>query len=83
MFLRVDWAALAGSGLLLGNLATLLRGLREGLSKIVIRNNEKFHNTAGISFTKGVLTFDHRPEANIDQGLERAKGLQQALEAGL
>jgi hypothetical protein len=57
--------------------------LREGLSKIVIRNDGEFHNTAGISFTNGVLTFDHRPEANIYEGLERAKGLQRALESGL
>ena len=57
--------------------------LREGLSKIVIRNKGEFHNTAGISFTDGVLTFDHRPYTNIDYGEERAKGLRQALEAGL
>lgn len=57
--------------------------LREGLSKIVVRNAGEFHNTAGISFTDGVLTIDHRPDANIDYGEERAKGLQRALESAL
>jgi hypothetical protein len=57
--------------------------LREGLSKIVIRNAGQFYSTAGISFTDGVLTFDHQPHANIDYGQERAEGLQRALESGL
>jgi hypothetical protein len=57
--------------------------LREGLSKIVIRNTGEFYSVAGISFTDGVLTFDHKPHTNIDYGEERAKGLQRALEAGL
>jgi hypothetical protein len=30
----VDWAALAGSGLVTGNLATLLRGLREAVAQV-------------------------------------------------
>ena len=30
----VDWAALAGSGLLLGNLAVLLRGLRDAVAQV-------------------------------------------------
>ncbi len=50
--------------------------LREGLSKIVIRNT-------GISCTDGVLTFDHKPQTNIDDGEERAKGLQRVLESAL
>jgi hypothetical protein len=57
--------------------------LREGLSKIVIRNEGGFYSTSGISFTDGVLTFDHQPHANIDYGEERAKGLQRTLESGL
>jgi len=57
--------------------------LREGLSKIVIRNAGEFYSAAGISFTDGVLTFDHKPYTNIDYGEERATGLQQALESGL
>jgi hypothetical protein len=57
--------------------------LSAGLSKIVIRNTDQFYSTAGISFTDGVLTFDHKPHTNVGYGEERAKGLQRALEAGL
>jgi hypothetical protein len=57
--------------------------LREGLSKIVIRNTGDFYSNAGISFADGVLTFDHKPHTNIDDGEERAKGLQQILESAL
>lgn len=57
--------------------------LREGLSKIVIRNEGGFYSTSGISFTDGVLTFDHQPHASVDYGEERAKGLQRTLESGL
>jgi hypothetical protein len=57
--------------------------LREGLSKIVIRNAGGFYSSSGISFTDGVLTFDHQPHANIEYGEERAKGLQRVLESGL
>jgi hypothetical protein len=57
--------------------------LRDGLSKIVIRNTGEFFSTAGISFTGGVLTFDHKPQTNIGDGEERAKGLIRSLESGL
>ena len=57
--------------------------LREGLSKIVIRNTGEFYSTSGISFAGGVLTFDHKPHANLGDGEERAKGLQKVLESGL
>lgn len=57
--------------------------LRDGLSRIVIRNTGQYYSTSGISFAEGVLTFDHQPHANVDYGQERAKGLQHALESGL
>jgi hypothetical protein len=57
--------------------------LRGGLSSIVIRNTGQYYSTSGISFTNGVLTFDHQPHANVEYGQERAKGLQHALESGL
>src|SRR5215471_2746058 len=57
--------------------------LREGLAKIIIRNDGGYYSTSGISFTDGVLTFDHQPHANVEYGEERAKGLQQILESGL
>jgi hypothetical protein len=57
--------------------------LREGLSKIVIRNTNEFYSSSGISFANGVLTFDHKPHANIGDGEDRAKGLRTKLEAGL
>ena len=57
--------------------------LREGLAKIVIRNAGEFYSTSGISFADGVLTFDHKPQTNIGNGEERAKGLIRVLESGL
>jgi hypothetical protein len=57
--------------------------LREALSKIVIRNTGEFASRAGISFAAGVLTFDHKPHANLGEGEERAKRLQQVLESAL
>ena len=57
--------------------------LREGLSKIIIRNEGGFYSTSGASFAGGVLTFDHQPHSNVGDGEERAKGLQRILESGL
>ncbi|MEV4558387.1 hypothetical protein AB0K51_15545 [Kitasatospora sp. NPDC049285] len=57
--------------------------LREGISKVVIRNTGEYFSPAGISFTDGVLTFDHKSDTNTHHGEERAKRLQEALEAGL
>ena len=56
---------------------------REGIARIVIRNGDQYASTQGIDFTDGVLTFDHRPNVNVDYGEERAKALQHALEKGL
>ncbi|HEY6790072.1 MAG TPA: hypothetical protein VI365_22460 [Trebonia sp.] len=57
--------------------------LREGPSKVVIRNTGEFFSAAGISFADGVLTFDHNPHTNIDQGEERCEGPAAALESAL
>ncbi|HEY3872810.1 MAG TPA: hypothetical protein VGM10_30920 [Actinocrinis sp.] len=57
--------------------------LRDGLSKIVIRNTDQFYSRSGFSFTDGVLTIDHKPYTNIGDGEERAKAIQHILEAGL
>jgi hypothetical protein len=57
--------------------------LRGGLKKIVVRNTEQYSSTTGFAFEGGVLTVDHRPNSNVDDGAERAKGLQHILEAGL
>ena len=87
-----DWASLAGPGPfepLVHALSAVAAddlgqsALREGLSKIVVRNAGGFYSTSGISFDDGVLTFDHRPDANIGDGEERAKGLQRILESAL
>jgi hypothetical protein len=56
---------------------------RAGLSKIIIRNTGQSSSAAGLTFREGVLTFDHRPHVNIDDGDERAKALQRVLESGL
>jgi hypothetical protein len=57
--------------------------LRDGLKKIVVRNTEQYSSTSGFAFEGGVLTIDHRPYSNLDDGTERAKGLQRILESGL
>lgn len=57
--------------------------LREGLQKIVVHNSGQYSSNTGITFTDGVLTFDHQPHVNVDYGEDRTKGLQQILEAGL
>jgi hypothetical protein len=57
--------------------------IRAGLKKIIVRNTGQYYSTQGLGFTEGVLTFDHKPETNVDYGADRAKGLQQILESGL
>jgi hypothetical protein len=57
--------------------------LRDGLKKVVVRNTEQYSSTSGFAFEGGVLTIDHRSYSNVDDGVERAKGLQQLLESGL
>jgi hypothetical protein len=57
--------------------------LRDGLKTIIVRNTGGFYSTSGITFTDGVLTFDHQPHVNIGDVEERTKGLQQTLESGL
>ena len=57
--------------------------LREGLTKVVVRNTEQYSSTSGFSFDGGVLTIDHKPYTNVDYGADRASGLQKLLEAGL
>lgn len=56
---------------------------REGIASIVIRNSDQYGSAQGMVFTGGVLTFDYRPNVNVDYGEERAKELQHVLEAGL
>jgi hypothetical protein len=57
--------------------------LRDGLKTIIVRNSGGFYSTSGITFTDGVLTFDHQPHVNVDDVDERTKGLRQILESGL
>lgn len=56
---------------------------REGLREIVVRNSGQYYSTTGVTFTDGVLTFDHQPHVNVGDGEERAKGLRQILETNL
>jgi hypothetical protein len=56
---------------------------RQGLARIVIRNTGQFYSSSGFTFRDGVLTIDHQPHANVEYGDERAKALQQIIEAGL
>jgi hypothetical protein len=57
--------------------------VRDGLRKIVVRNTDQYSSTSGFAFQDGVLTIDHKPHTNVDDGEERAKGLQRMLESGL
>ncbi len=57
--------------------------LRAGLKKIIVCNSGQHAGTGGFAFVDGVLTVDHRSDANIDYGDERARQLQQLLESGL
>lgn len=56
--------------------------LRAGLSKVIIRNTGQYGSAWGISFTGGVLTFDHKPQASSGDG-EELKTLRKVLESGL
>lgn len=56
---------------------------RGGLSKIVIRNTDRYYSSSGFAFSEGVLTIDHQPHANVDYVEERAQALQKVLESGL
>ncbi|GAA1236505.1 hypothetical protein GCM10009665_28300 [Kitasatospora nipponensis] len=57
--------------------------LREGMSKVVIRNTGVFFSTTGIVFADGVLTFDHMSDTNTHHVEERTKHIQDILESGL
>jgi hypothetical protein len=57
--------------------------LREGVSKIIVKNSGQFFSPSGITFVDGVLTFDHMSESNTHHVEERTKALQALLEAGL
>ena len=57
--------------------------VRAWLKKIVVRNTEQYSSARGFAFEGGVLTIDHKPHTNVDDGEERARGLQKILESGL
>jgi hypothetical protein len=57
--------------------------LRESVSKVVIKNSGEYFSPSGISFTDGVLTFDHMSDSNTHHVEERTKALQAVLEAAL
>ncbi|MEV6007887.1 hypothetical protein AB0M29_13845 [Streptomyces sp. NPDC051976] len=57
--------------------------LREGLTKIVIKNSGEYFSESGISFTDGVLTFDHKSDTNTHHVQERTKAIQGLLESAL
>jgi hypothetical protein len=57
--------------------------VREGLSKIVIKNSGEYGSNSGITFRNGVLIINHQPHVNIHYYEERAKAIQQNLESGI
>ena len=59
------------------------QALREGVSKIIVRNTDEYFSPSGITFVDGVLTFDHKSESNTHHVEERTKAIQALLESGL
>jgi hypothetical protein len=57
--------------------------VRDGLTKVVIRNTEQYSSSAGFGFAGGVLTLDHRPQVNVDYVDDRTRDLVKVLESGL
>jgi hypothetical protein len=57
--------------------------LREGVQKVIVRNTGEYFSPSGITFTGGVLTFDHMSESNTHHVEERTKAIQALLESGL
>ena len=57
--------------------------LKEGLSKVVVKNSGEYTSNSGITFRNGVLTIDHRPHYDVDYYEERAKAIQKNLESGI
>jgi hypothetical protein len=57
--------------------------LREGVSKVIVRNTGEYFSPTGITFVDGVLTFDHMSDSNTHHVEERTKALQTLLENGL
>ena len=57
--------------------------LREGVSKVIIKNSDQFFSPSGITFADGVLTFDHKSESNTHHVEERTKAIQTLLENAL
>ncbi len=57
--------------------------LRAGVSKIIVRNTGEYFSPSGITFTDGVLTFDHKSDTNTHHTEERTKHILATLEAAL
>lgn len=59
------------------------KALAEGLTRVVIKNSDKFYGGDSIFFEDGVLTIDHKPVTNIDDVQLRAEAIIKLLENGL
>jgi len=57
--------------------------IRDGLTKIVVKNSGEYSSASGFSFSGGVLTINHKPQTNVDYPEERAKAIQKMLEDAL
>ena len=57
--------------------------LREGVSKVVVKNSGQYFSPTGFTFADGVLTLDHMSDSNTHHVEERTKAIQALLEAGL
>jgi len=57
--------------------------LRDGLTRIVVTNSDRFDGYEGSTFVDGLLTIDARPAVNVSEVSTRRKGLQSLLENAL
>jgi hypothetical protein len=58
--------------------------LQSKLKRVVIRNTADISSAHRmVTFEDGVLTLDHKPTTNIDDVRDRAKAIQETLEAAL
>lgn len=57
--------------------------LREGLKKLVIRNEGGLYGGSAFSFENGIFTINHEPITNISDVDERRQYIVKMLEAGL
>ena len=59
------------------------KALAGGLTRVVIKNSDRFYGGDSVSFEDAVLTVDHKPVTNIDDVQLRAEAIVRLLEERL